>query len=109
MNRADGDRYEPSTIEDVDLDIDEVFVDGVRYTEADAQDDADWAESAAERRAANLIPGGKSLSGGATRSPVLNVRVPATMKAALDAEAAAAGMGTSKLVRKILEEHLRAS
>ena len=56
--------------------------------------------------AQNLQPGGKSLTGGRTHSPVINVRVPATMKTRLDQLAADAGMGTSKYVRQILDEHL---
>ena len=54
----------------------------------------------------NLVPGGKSLTGGKQHSPVLTLRVPAEMKDRLDALADAAGMGTSKYVRKILDDHL---
>ncbi|WFN94157.1 MULTISPECIES: ribbon-helix-helix protein, CopG family [Gordonia] len=109
MNDKDRVERKGSTIENVDLDAEEVRVNGERYTEADAEDDAAWAEGAARRRASNLVPGGKSLSGGKAHSPVLNVRVPASVKDALDAEAKAAGIGTSKLVRRILEAHMKAS
>lgn len=54
----------------------------------------------------NLIPGGKSLTGGRTHSPMINVRVPADTKTRIDELARAAGMGTSKYVRQIIDEHL---
>lgn len=53
----------------------------------------------------NLIPGGKSLSGGQTHSPVLTLRVSTDLKARIDADAKSRGMGTSKRVREILEKH----
>lgn len=51
----------------------------------------------------HLIPGGKSMSGGA-HSPQLSLRIPADLKTQLDAAATEAGMGTSKYVRQILED-----
>ncbi len=54
----------------------------------------------------NLVPGGKSLTGGNQHSPNLTVRVPADTKTRLDELAAAKGMGTSKYVRSIIDRHL---
>ena len=52
----------------------------------------------------HLIPGGKSMSAGRTQSPILSMRIPAELKDQLDAAATAAGMGTSKYVRRILDD-----
>lgn len=55
-----------------------------------------------------LQPGGKSLSGDGTHSPVLNVRVSAQMHAQLHRMADERGCGVSKIVRRILEDALHA-
>lgn len=53
-----------------------------------------------------LTPGGTSLSGDGSHSPRVTVSLPADAKAALDARARDAGMGTAKYVRRILLDHL---
>lgn len=66
--------YRPgiSEVDDVDLDQVEIHnaATGQRVTESDVA-----AEARELDRARGLIPGGKSLSGGATHSPVLRVVV----------------------------------
>ena len=57
---------------------------------------------------AGLTPGGKSLTGGNAHSPMLNVRVPASWKTELDRQSREQGIGTSKLVRKIIGDYLNA-
>lgn len=52
----------------------------------------------------HLVPGGKSMTAGKSRSPILSIRVPGELKDRLDAAADAAGMGTSKYVRRILDD-----
>lgn len=54
----------------------------------------------------NLIPGGKSLTEGSQHSPVLNLRLPADVKSRLCRLAEAEGVGTSKYVRRVIEQHL---
>jgi predicted HicB family RNase H-like nuclease len=56
--------------------------------------------------AANLVPGGKSLSGDGSHSPTVRVRVSKQMHAELTALASARGTGVSKLVRQLLAAHL---
>lgn len=53
---------------------------------------------------ANLIPGGKSLSGDGSHSPTIRVRVSEQMHGELLALAAERGVGVSKLVRQILSD-----
>ncbi|GAC71050.1 hypothetical protein GS4_47_00400 [Gordonia soli NBRC 108243] len=103
---------EPIEAEDIDLEETEVIVGGERLTDERAEQLAEetLAEVRARReaRTKHLVPGGKSLTGGSTHSPVLNVRVPAELKSALDEQARAQSMGTSKLVRSILEDWAQA-
>jgi len=54
--------------------------------------------------AANLVPGGKSLSGDGSHSPVIRVRVSKELHATLTAMASDRGCGISKLVREILAD-----
>ncbi|WP_152361704.1 ribbon-helix-helix protein, CopG family [Microlunatus speluncae] len=63
-------------------------------------------QAAAHARRKNLIPGRKSLSGGATHSPVVQFRVPAPMIEALEEQAEREGLSRSKLARKALDEYL---
>jgi len=59
------------------------------------------------RQRAGLIPGGKSLSGDATkRSPVVQVVLSQDHRDQLAAEAKDAGMSVSKFARRLIEEHL---
>lgn len=76
-------------------------------TVLDGQAAEDYAEAViAEARRRNLIPGGKSLSGGSTVSPTLQVRVPVDLRRRLDERAAAEGVSVSKLTRRALERYL---
>ncbi|GAC70750.1 hypothetical protein GS4_40_00060 [Gordonia soli NBRC 108243] len=104
---------EPIEVDDIDLEETEfILTNGERLTEERAAELAEetLAEVRARReaRTKHLVPGGKSLTGGSTHSPVLNVRVPAELKSALDEQAQAQSMGTSKLVRAILEDWAQA-
>ncbi|AOE44310.1 ribbon-helix-helix DNA binding domain protein [Gordonia phage Eyre] len=58
------------------------------------------------RQRAGLIPGGKSLSGGGKRSPVVQTVVAEKTKAELVRRAKAAGMSPSKFTRRVIEEYL---
>jgi hypothetical protein len=78
--------------------------DGEELTEERAEQMAE--ESLAEIRRRNLVPGGKSMSGGRKHSPVVQFRVPETMEDALDAQAEREGTTRSKLARKALDEYL---
>jgi hypothetical protein len=91
-------------ISDIDLDQEEVYVDGKRFTEADASAMADELERTAHERAANLIPGGKSLSGDGSHSPVLQARVPAQVRARFDAIAERRGVRPSRLLREAIDQ-----
>jgi len=94
-----------STIEDVDLDQEDVRLrDGRRLTEELAEQLA--REGVAEARRRNLIPGGKSLSGDGRHSPTVQFRVPDTLRAAAEARAAADGVSLSALAREALEHYL---
>ena len=75
--------------------------------------DYDKVEAAFERlaadRAANLVPGGKSLTAPGVHSPAVNVRVSVPLYEALRERADAEQVSVSKLARRALEEFLRAS
>lgn len=60
----------------------------------------------AKIRARNLVPGGKSLSGGTKHSPTVQFRVPETVRDEVEAQAAAEGVTVSRLARKALEQYL---
>ncbi|MFD6197209.1 hypothetical protein ACFWE3_10945 [Mycobacteriaceae bacterium NPDC060252] len=98
--------------EDIDLDAEEIHVNGQRLTEEMAEAIADEAARVSrERSNANLIPGRKSLSGEGKHSPTVQTRVPQWVKDELVAEAAELGLargnsaGDGKLVQRILTEH----
>lgn len=98
---------------DIDLDAEQIHINGVRLTEELADEIADeTARVSRERSNANLIPGRKSLSGDGTTSPTVQTRVPQWVKDELVAEAAELGYktarsdGDGKLVQKILTEHV---
>ena len=89
------------TFEDIDLDAENVVVDGRRFTEADAAAISDAI--AAGPPLSNLIPGRKSLSGGGKHSPVINVRVSENTRRRLEELAAQRGESISKVARAALE------
>jgi len=93
-----------TTIEDADLDQRKITYQGKRLTEADVLAlDEEIAEGIA-RREANLVPGGKSLSGEGKHSPVIQTRVSETTRDKLQAIAAGRKMSVSKLSRQVLDE-----
>ena len=98
-------RYIPgeSDVADIDLDATPVYLDGRRYTEADARRDDDAAGRAYHP---GLVPGGKSLSDDGGHSPRLQVVVGAETARALRARALDSGMSVSKYVRRVLEADL---
>jgi predicted HicB family RNase H-like nuclease len=92
-----------ATVSDIDLDEEEFTLpDGTRLTEERARQIA----AVSEQRRANLVPGRKSLSGGSTHSPVIQVRVPEALREELRQVADERGVSVSKLARDILEESL---
>ena len=92
---------EDASIEDVDLDQEETHFQGARLTEDRAERIAETALQDARRR--GLIPGRKSLSGGNTHSPRLEVRVPADLHREITERAKRENVTVSKLVREILQ------
>jgi hypothetical protein len=54
----------------------------------------------------NLVPGRKSLSGGSTHSPALNLRMPQAEFDAFDQLARRRGVKRSTLARQVLEDYL---
>lgn len=91
-------------IDDADLDATEVIVDGERVTEQRAEQIV--ADTLAEVRKRNLVPGGKSLSGGGAQSPTVQFRVPEATRKRLIERAEAEGVTPSKLARKALNRYL---
>lgn len=64
-------------------------------------------ETLAEVRRRNLIPGGKSLSGGAVHSPRVQFRVPEEVRAQAERVAEDEGASLSALARHALEDYVR--
>ena len=96
---------EDDTIEDVDLDTEVVRLkDGRRLTNELAERLAE--ETLADARHRNLVPGRKSLSGGAIHSPRVQFRVPDALRAAAEQRAAEKGVSLSELAREALEHYL---
>lgn len=92
-------------IADIDLGSEEFILrDGRRLTDELADELAEQGVAEARRR--NLIPGGKSLSGDGSHSPVVRFRVPATVSDALHARADAEGRSESAIAREALERYL---
>ena len=87
------------TVEDVDLDEEVVIVGGERMTNERAQRIAD--EFVAHR-----VRGRRSLSGDGSHSPVVQFRVPAVLREAVDDRAAAEGVPVSALARRALQAYL---
>jgi len=91
-----------------DLDLDEeefILKDGRRLTNELADQIAD--ETLAEVRRRNLIPGGKSLSGGSEHSPRVQFRVPENLRTQAERVAEDEGVSLSALARHALEDYLR--
>lgn len=90
-------------VSDIDLAEEEFYVGGQRLTEERAEKLA----SEFERRRANLIPGGKSLSGDGSHSPTIQYRVSAEVRAEVERIAKTEGISVSKLGRRALDEYLQ--
>ncbi|MCA4760894.1 ribbon-helix-helix domain-containing protein [Mycobacterium avium subsp. hominissuis] len=93
-----------TVVEDIDLAEEEIIVDGQRLT--DERADEITADVLAKVRARNLIPGGKSLSGDGTHSPIVQTRVPAEVRAKLQQIAERRGVRTSKLLREAIDQFI---
>jgi hypothetical protein len=91
-----------AVVDTVDLNEEEIYVEGERLTDELAEKRA--AEVLAKASALNLRPGGKSLSGDGKHSPVVQVRVSEHTRDKLRTIAKARGMSVSKLTRKVLDE-----
>lgn len=89
-------------VSDIDLEHEEFQFHGERLTEARAEELAEQKF----RRADNLVPGGKSLSGDGTHSPIVQTRVPVEVRAKLQAIAKRRGMRTSKLLREVIDQFI---
>jgi predicted HicB family RNase H-like nuclease len=93
------------TISDVDLDREVVRLkDGRRLTDELAEQLA--KEALAEARRRNLVPGRKSLSGGAIHSPRVQFRMPESMLEAAERRADEEGVSLSELARHALQRYL---
>ena len=91
-----------------DLDLDEeefILKDGRRLTNELAEQIAE--ETLADVRRRNLIPGGKSLSGGGVHSPRVQFRVPGDLRTQAELVAEEEGVSLSALARHALEDYLR--
>jgi predicted HicB family RNase H-like nuclease len=93
-----------ATIEDIDLDVDEVYFRGERLTNEGAEALAE--ETLAEIRKRNLVPGRKSLSGGTTHSPRVQFRVPDEIREQAEKRAREQGVSLSVLAREALVRYL---
>jgi predicted HicB family RNase H-like nuclease len=90
---------------DLDLDVEDFQYQGERLTNERAEQIAE--ETLAELRRRNLIPGGKSLSGGSVHSPRVQFRVPQDLREQAERVAEDEGVSLSALARHALEDYLR--
>jgi hypothetical protein len=88
----------------VDVDKERILHEGQPLTQAMVRQ---LVADARVKRAANLIPGGKSLSGDGRHSPSITVRVPEATLLEIQRRAVSERSSVSKLVRKAVEEYLR--
>ncbi len=90
---------------DLDLDVEDFQYQGERLTNERAEQIAE--ETLANVRRRNLIPGGKSLSGGSMHSPRVQFRVPEELRTKAEKVAEDEGVSLSALARYALEDYLR--
>jgi predicted HicB family RNase H-like nuclease len=90
---------------DVDLDVEDFQYQGERLTNERAEQIAQQTLTEARRR--NLIPGGKSLSGGGVHSPRVQFRVPEELRTQAEQVAEDEGVSLSALARHALEDYVR--
>lgn len=91
-------------LSDVDLTQEEVYIKGERLTDERVEQMAAESVRLAREREANLIPGGKSLSGGSEHSPAVQVVVSKATHDKLKELARGRKMSVSKLLRPVLDE-----
>jgi fructose-bisphosphate aldolase class 1 len=94
-------------VTDVDLDQEEVYVDGERLTDGRVEQMADESVRLVCERDATLVPGGKSLSGGTRHSPPVQVVVSEATHAKLKELAHNRKMSVSKLLCPVLDEFVQ--
>jgi predicted HicB family RNase H-like nuclease len=98
-----GDHYEIGP--DLDFDVEDFQYRGKRLTNERADQIAQ--DTLAEARRRNLIPGGKSLSGGGVHSPRVQFRVPEELRTQAERVAEDEGITLSVLARHALEDYVR--
>ena len=98
-------RHGEPKIDEIDLGAEEFVYRGERLTEERAAERTE--KTLAEVRRRNLVPGGKSLSGGDAHSPTVQFRVPQQLRTRLEARATAEGVSPSKVARQALEQYLQ--
>lgn len=91
-------------VTEVDLETEEIYVNGERLTNERVEQIAAQSVRLAREREANLVPGGKSLSGGTKHSPAVQVVVSEATHARLKALAQSRKVSVSKLLRPVLDE-----
>src|SRR3978361_1087289 len=90
---------------DLHLDVEAFQYHAGRLTNELAEQIAE--ETLAEVRRRNLIPGGKSLSGGSVHSPRVQFRGPAELRTQAEQVAEGEGVSLSALARHALEDYVR--
>ncbi len=90
---------------DIDLDAEDFQYQRERLTNERAEQIAQ--QTLAEARRRNLIPGGKSLSGGGVHSPRVQFRVPEELRTQAEQVAEDEGVSLSALARHALEDYVR--
>jgi hypothetical protein len=94
-------------VTDVDFESERVYVNGERLNDERVSQMAEESVRLAREREANLIPGGKSLSGGTAHSPAVQVVVSETTHAKLKELARSRRMSVSKLLRPVLDDFVQ--
>ncbi|MBN4683708.1 DNA-binding protein, partial [Pandoraea nosoerga] len=84
-----------------------VYGDGERLTDERGEQMASESLRLAREREANLIPGGKPLSGGSAHSPAVQVVVSKATPATHKALPPSRKMSVSKLLRPVLDEFVQ--
>ena len=99
---------EEMTITQYDPEAEEGYIDGQRATSELFDHMEERAMKGAKRPRSWLAPGGKSLSGDGTHSPVLRLVVSKDTRDQVAKAAADAGMSVSRWLRRTVEEKLAA-
>jgi len=91
----------------VDFAREAVYVNGERLNNERVSQMAEESVRLARERHANLIPGGKSPSGGSAHSPAVQVVVSETTHAKLEELARSRRMSAFKLLRPVLDDFVQ--